>query len=232
MSTETPIESNRDTSGTYFLIGITVLGAAVLALALSPSTRPFAIALGGGVPAGLGVIALLVGALDAFMKRDKSTGDQNFSSFPDAEERSFIVQEKTMRANGHAANVIGWGIAAGGLLLGALIVAALYSPCYQYCQRPAGSCDTEDKASAFKRTCENACASLEKQSGLQVLQPTGNKVKNSEGKEETEMAMRPVTGTEYLQTLAGCSFAGGAGRVCEKVVENATSLGLWCPEKK
>jgi hypothetical protein len=207
-------------------IGIGVIVVVTGLLAISPSTRPLAIAVGGGIPAGLGVVVLLWGMISNMLTRGKAS-DQDFSSFAPAEERNFVGHERLMRSNESRANLIGFGAAGGMFLLGLLITVGLYSPCTNFCDHAPPTCK-DNAIAAWKASCESQCAVLERASGLQVLKLAAGQEGSTE--KEKKMEMQPVSGAEYVQALSACSFAGGNGPTCEKVVEKATSMGLWCPE--
>jgi hypothetical protein len=207
-------------TGTLFVdLGIGALIVVVLLLAISPATRPLAIGLGIGVPWIVGVVSLLLGMIDQFVKRGSGTGDSDFSSFGPSEERAFVTHEKTMRANGARANLIGFGLAGGLFVLGLLVTGALYTPCTQFCDHPPATCKSDSSVASWRATCESTCSRLESTPGLSLL-------KGQQG----ATSMQPVGGTEYVQALGSCSFSNGAGAICEEVVKRATSMGLWCPE--
>jgi len=217
-------------SNTTLLIDLSLIGVIVVValLAIMPSTRPLAIAVGIGVPWGVGLIAGvvgIVGALIASLGRSKSEVD--FSSLPPNEERMFAGHEKTMRANESRANTIGFGLAGAAFVIGLIVTMGLYTPCTNFCDHPPPTCK-DATATAWRNSCEQQCAALEHQSGLQLLKVA---VDQDPTAKEKKMEMQPVGGAEYVTALSACSFAGGTGQSCEKVVEKATQMGLWCPEK-
>lgn len=226
MSDELP---QKGTNTTLLVdIGIIVVVALVALMAILPATRQFAIALGIGVPWGVGLIAAgvaLVGGLLAFLGRSKSEVD--FSSLPPNEERMFVGHEKTMRANTGRANLIGFGLAGCAFVLGLAVTLGMYTPCTQFCDHAPPTCK-EGAITQWKASCEQQCGGLEHQMGLQLLKVAASQEADVK---EKRLEMVSVSGTEYVQALAACSFAGGNGATCEKVVEKATSMGLWCPEK-
>lgn len=206
-------------------VGMVLLVIAVIGLAISPGTRPLAIAIGIFVPAGGGLIATLVGMVDYILKHGTSKDDKNFSSLAPEEERSFLGHERFMRANEGRANLIGFGSAGALFVVGMVVTLGLYTPCFKFCQHAPSGCKTEAQLSAFKASCQTSCANLEKMAGLQISRAQPGLEK------ERRLAMEPVSGTEFVQALEACSFANGAGSTCEKVVEKAISMGLWCEEK-
>ena len=107
-------------------------------------------------------------------------------------------------------------------LTGLVITTALYTPCTKFCERPPSGCKTDKQMADFRATCEQSCSALEKQKGLTLWKTTAEK----------KMATETVSGGEYVEALVACSFANGAGAACEKVVGNATKLGLWCAEEQ
>ncbi len=227
MSEEMPQQKGTNTTLLADL-GLIALVVIVSLMAILPGTRQFAIALGVGVPWGIGLLVFLIagaGTLVAFLGRSKS--DQDFSSLPPNEERMFVGHEKTMRANESRANLLGFGLAGLAFVLGLVVTMGLYTPCTNFCDHPPPTCK-EGAAQAWKASCEQQCSGLEHQMGLQLLKLAPNQ--DPEAKEK-KMEMASVSGTEYVQALSACSFAGGTGPTCEKVVEKATSMGLWCPEK-
>jgi hypothetical protein len=150
---------------------------------------------------------------------------QDFSSFDREVEVTFVPFERNMKENEKRAFTIGFGIAGAIGAAAALVVLFLYTPCSNFCTRPPGSCKTDQEISAFKANCEDACRSLEHSSGLKLV----HEEKDETGKSNT--VTQDVSGTAYVQALAGCAFGGGAGLTCEEVVKNATARGLWCAEK-
>ncbi len=225
MSDEMQLMKDTGKSTLMVDLGIGVIVVVTGLLAISPATRPMAIAVGGGIPAGLGVVVLLYGMFSMVMTRGKAS-DQDFSSFAPADERAFVGHERFMRSNESRANLLGFGAAGLMFLIGIGITAGLYSPCTNFCDHAPPTCK-ENTLAAWKASCESQCSKLEGTSGLQVLKMKAGQ----EQEKEKKFEMQPVSGTEYVQALSACSFAGGTGQTCEKVVEKATEMGLWCPEK-
>jgi hypothetical protein len=217
-------ENNPKGTGTgYIDVAMVLLVVVVMLMAISSATRPLAIGLGAFVPAGIGVVVLLVAGIDMFMKRGSGTGDSDFSSFYPTEERAFVTHEKTMRANSSRASFVGFGIAGVLFVLGMIITLGLYSPCTNFCDHAPGSCKTDAAVASWRAGCESACGRLENTPGLSILKSRPNE-------DSKNATMQPVAGTEYVSTLSACAFSGGNGAVCEEVVKRATSMGLWCPE--
>jgi hypothetical protein len=151
---------------------------------------------------------------------------QDFSSFEPEVERTFVPHERSMRENEKRAYLLGFGTAGGFFVLAALVVAFLYTPCSNFCSRPPGSCKTDSEVARWKSNCENACSQLEHSSGLKITRE-----EKDEKTGKTNTTTEDVSGTQYVQTLAACSFSGGGGTTCEEVVKNATTRGLWCESK-
>lgn len=201
------------------------LVAGVILMSLSPSTRGLAIALGVGIPWGAGLLVfavVLVLGLVQILGAQRS--DSDFSSLAPEEERLFVPQERNMRANEKSANMLGFGIGGGLFVLGMIVTVGMYSPCYRYCKHAPTACKTDKAVADWKASCDSTCGRLEGETGLQVLKPTGEDRKGT--------AMEPVSGKEYVEALDACNFANGAGVTCEKIVEKATAMGLWCPDEK
>ena len=232
MAAEESAPSSRENdSSVLFYYATFAVTALVIGLGAGvASLRPYMIAVGIFVPSGVGLIMFLLGAIELIQHRSHASGEADFSSLSPEAERAFVVHEKTMRANSGQADKIGWGIAALLFVVGAGVSAGLYTPCTRYCARPPSGCKTDAQIADFKANCENRCRSLEAQNDLHMLRNTGEV---QAGKNATRKLVKtPVSGSEYVEGLEGCSFAGGAGQICEEVVKRATSLGLWCEEKK
>jgi len=208
-------------------------------LGLLETLRPFSIALGAIIWPGIGVALAAFTLVVSFMTvlGRKSTGDKDFSSLPPEEERSFVVFEKTKRSNASRSNLIGFGIAGAMLLVGLVVTLGMYSPCTAFCERAPSTCKGTE-ADKWKAGCDASCGTLEKSAGLQILRPKASTETTAEKdaataaqttKEKTLEAVA-VSGSEYVQALSACSFANGAGASCEKIIEKATSMGLWCTD--
>ena len=201
------------------LVGVVVL------MAISPSTRGVAIALGVGIPWGAGILVFAVVLVMGFVQiLSAQRTESNFSSLGPEEERQFVPQERNMRANEKSANMLGFGLGGGLFVLGMIVTVGMYSPCYRYCKHAPTACKTEQQVSTWKASCDTTCGRLEDEANLQLLKPTGEDRKGT--------AMESVSGKEYVEALDACNFANGAGVTCEKIVEKATAMGLWCPDSK
>ena len=192
------------------IIDLAVAGLLVLVFALKfAGASVLAIAIGLLVLPTIGIVVALVDVLANVPRQLRSTmhalnrGEKtDFSSFSAAEEHQFAGHEQHMAWNEVRASLIGYGIAAGGLVLGVVVVAAMYTPCSKFCERPPSSCKTSSQEEAFKNACPAACSNLEK-----------------------------TRGGEYVETLTGCAFAGSTSGGCEEVTRSATAVGLWCESK-
>ncbi len=229
-----PPDKNSSLVWDIAMVGVIV---ACGGLGLLETLRPFSIALGAIIWPGIGVILAAFTLVVSFMTvlGRKSTGDKDFSSLPPEEERSFVVFEKTKRGNASRSNLIGFGIAGAMLLVGLVVTLGMYSPCTAFCVRPPSTCKGGD-ADKWKVGCDASCGTLEKSAGLTILRPKASTETNAEKdanplapKEKTLEAIA-VSGSEYVQALSACSFANGAGASCEKIIEKATSMGLWCTD--
>ncbi len=228
MENEQPVAKSKESLRFVDFVVVGAIGV-VLLLAVGNRTRPFAIAIGVGVPL-LGVVAVgLFGLLQALGRRDHSMGDADFSSLGAAEERTFVGHEKLMRSNSSRANKIGFGIAGAIFVVAVAVVMGLYTPCNKFCEHVPSSCKSDEQARNFKASCEASCGKLESGQGLQLLKTTEG-VAEGEQKDK-KLALQSVSGREFVDALSACSFSNGAGHTCEKVVEKAIEMGLWCPEK-
>jgi len=151
---------------------------------------------------------------------------RDFSSFDPQVEATFVPFERTMKENEKRAGTLGLGIAAGVLVIAAITVGFLYSPCSGFCSRPPGSCKSERDIAAWKANCESACSALEHTSGLSF-----NREVKDEKTGEVRSYAEPATGAQFVTQLSSCAFSGGSGATCEGVVKVATEKGLWCAEK-
>jgi len=200
-------------------------------LGLVEALRPIAIGLGAVAwPVfGFGTVVVMM-ILNAAIGRS-GTGDKDFSSMPPEEERSFIVFEKSTRANAKKAMTIALIVGGVMALCGVLVGFVLYTPCTAFCERAPSTCKGS-QIDTWKAGCSNSCSNLEHQSGLTITKPkkyaTAGEADAATSQKELETV--GVSGTEYVQALNACSFANGAGATCEKIVEKAVSMGLWCPE--
>ena len=202
-------------------------------LGLVEALRPIAIGLGAVAWPVFGVVTTIAMMILAAAIGRSGTGDKDFSSLPPDEERHFVVFEKTTRANAKSAMTM--ALIVGGVMAvcGVMVGFVLYTPCTAFCERAPSTC----KGSAidtWRAACPGQCSNLEHQSGLTVTKPkkyaTAGEADAATSQKELETVS--VNGTEYVQALNACSFANGAGATCEKIVEKATSMGLWCPESK
>lgn len=226
MNEDVEVTSSRDTSSWYYIVTFAGVLLVMLLGNLAPlgsATKSIAIAIGIFVPSGIGLAMLLLGALERFQHRGHATGDADFSSWSTVEERAFVGHEKAMRANEGRASAIGWGVAGAMFVLGLLLTWLLYTPCTRLCDRPPGVCTTEKQIADWRAGCASSCAALEKQGGLQLLKHSTE--------DDKKLSLQPVSGAEYVDSLASCVFANGAGPICERLTGEVTKVGLWCAEK-
>jgi hypothetical protein len=173
------------------VIGLRLAGAETAAIALGTLLLPV-----------VGVVVIGVAIVAVIMNRGTANGQKDFSSLNPEEERLFVGHEQWMRGNSKRANLIGFGIAGLGFLLGSGIVAAFYTPCSKYCERPPSSCKTPAEDALFKSSCESACGNLFKQHGA-----------------------------EFIEHLQGCAFSNHTEGTCKEVVDAAIAVNLWCKAK-
>ncbi len=219
-----------DTSTITMILTVLAM-AGVALLALSPATRPFAIALGISVAVIGALIFVIVGAMAAISGLGAARQDHDFSSLPPQEEQLFVAHEHAMLANSKASNMIGFGVAGVVFVIALAITGAGYTPCYKYCKHTPTTCKTDQQVADFKASCESACGNLEGMSGLTLLKPVEGGETEGEGSQaHKKLAPRAVGGKEYVEQLEACNFANGAGETCDEPVKRALGLKLWCPE--
>lgn len=161
-----------------------------------------AIAIGTLIPPAVGIIIMLIAMVVAIINRNHVDGRKDFSSLPPEAEQAFVGHELHMRNNARRAAVIGLGIAGVGFLAGSGVVAAFYTPCSKYCERPPIVCNSPAQEQHFKQTCEAQCLNFEK-----------------------------TRGPQYIEDLQGCAFANSTSGRCEEITKFATPSGLWCEKK-
>ena len=182
----------------FSLIGLMVV---VFGLRIAGAAE-LAIALGALLPWIIGMVVILIAAVAVFLNRGSSDGKKDFSSFSAQEERAFVGHEQKMRFNSKRAAIVGFAVGGVGFLLATGIVAACYSPCTKFCERPPSSCKTDKDVANFKAVCEKSCAGLESSKGQ-----------------------------SYVTLITGCAFSNSTSGGCEEPVKAATALGLWCEDK-
>jgi hypothetical protein len=186
-------------------IGVIV---AILGMAFVPSAHDIAIALGTGWGVfgfGATVVVMLMRVGETMKARAtrRELGDKDFSSLPAEEERLFIPFHQHMLASGAKAASIG-GIVGAVLALFGVATAALYTPCSSFCERPPSACKGATNEKQWMDACPSTC----------------------------ERFRTGTDGDKKIEELKACAFSAGTGPICEKVIAEAVTVGLMCPEKQ